>query len=129
MLRPSETVQKLLFSSPSHFVAEFETEQFVLTHAWGSGRHVHDERSLLHRNYFVLSLATAPVEKAAGVVVPDYSPTGEHICDLMCVLFGKRFDDHGPVEMTGSSRVPDLTLARERCEPARPYHWKRVRGH
>jgi hypothetical protein len=127
MLRPPETVQKLLLSSPAHFIAEFETDDFVLTHAWDFEHRSHDERSLLYRTYFILSFATAPIGKAPGVVIPDYSPTGDVMCAFMAVLFGKRFDHHGAVEMTGHFRVPDLTAASDLCEPARPYHGKKLR--
>lgn len=126
-MRPVETVHKLLISSPSHFVGEFETEEFVLTHAWDYARGAHGERSPLHRNYFMLSFATEPIKKAAGVMIPDYSPTGEYMCALMSVLFGKRFDHHGAVEMTGHYRVPDLGRANDLCEPDRPYHGKKLR--
>lgn len=127
MLRPPETVQKLLLSSPAHFIAEFETDDFVLTHAWDFNR-MHDERSPLHRTYFILSFTTASIEQAPGVVIPDYSPTGDVMCALMAVLFGKRFDHHGAVEMTGHFHVPDLARAGELCEPARPYHGKKLRA-
>lgn len=128
MLRPTETVQKLLLSTPAHFIAEFETDNFMLTHAWDFDRRAHNDRSLLYRNYFILSFNTEQVEKAVGSVIPDYSPTGDLMCGLMAVLFGKRFDHHGAVEMTGHFRVPNLDMARESCEPTRPYHGKKLRA-
>lgn len=128
MLRPPENVHKLLFSSPAHFIAEFESANFVLTHAWESSTRFRHESSPLHRNFFMLSFETETVEKAPGVVVPDYSPTGELMCAFMAVLFGKRFDHHGAVEMTGSYRVPNLVRAGDLCEPARPYHGKKLRA-
>lgn len=128
MLRPPDTVQKLLFSSPARFIAEFEAGDFVLTHAWNFNRRGHEETSPLYRSYFVLSFTTPPIEKAAGVVIPDYSPTGEWMCALLAVVFGKRFDHHGPIEMTGSFHVPDLARATDLCEPNRPYHGKKLRA-
>ncbi|SMD06162.1 HEPN domain-containing protein [Novosphingobium sp. B1] len=127
MLRPRETVQKLLLSSPARFIAEYETDDVVLTHAW-SDRERHDSHSSLFRSHFVLSFTTEAQSKAAGVVVPNYSPTGDFMCALMAVLFGKRFDHHGAIEMTGSFYVPNLDRASEPCDRARPYHGSKLRA-
>jgi hypothetical protein len=62
------------------------------------------------------------MEPRAGLVVPNYEPTGEIICAMMGLLFGKRFDPHGAFEMTGSFRVPDLASASELCDSTLPFH-------
>jgi hypothetical protein len=128
MLRPAETVQKLLFSSPARFIAEYEQESFVLSHAWDRGRANHDETSPLYRTYFMLSFSTPEMDKRPGVVVPNFSPTGDRFCALLSVLFGKRFDHHGAVEMSGSFQVPDLTSTEEICNSRRPYHGSTLRA-
>lgn len=126
-LRPPDTVQKLLFSTPARLIAEFEADGVILTHAWAFKR-AHDEHSPLHRTFLAMAFTTPPLVKAAGVEIPDYSPTGDLMCALMAVLFGKRFDNHGAVEMTGHFRVPDLASAADLCEPERPYHGSRLRA-
>jgi hypothetical protein len=50
------------------------------------------------RNAFILSFETPPLEKAVGVAIPDYEPFSMAICCYLSVLYGKRFDNHGPVE-------------------------------
>ncbi|RYG87732.1 MAG: hypothetical protein EON59_06580 [Alphaproteobacteria bacterium] len=127
MLRPAETVQKLLLSSPARYIAEYEEEDFVLTHAWGRAGARHDEASPLYRTYFMLSFATPALDKRAGVMIPNFSPTGDRFCALLAVLFGKRFDHHGAVEMSGSFEVPNLASAEEICDPRRPYHGAKLR--
>lgn len=127
MLRPSETLHRLLLSSPARFVAEYEADGFALAHAWDLER-FRDERSPLMRTFLMLSFTTGDLVKAPGVSVPDYSPTGQLVCALLAVLFGKRFDHHGPVEMTGRFHVPDLGSAADLCEPTRPYHGPHLRA-
>lgn len=122
LLRPDETVHKLLLSTPAHFIAEYEEDDVVLTHAWDMDRMVHGAGSPLNRTFLMLTFSTPAVEPRPGVVVPDYSPTGDVLCALLSVLYGKRFDHHGPVEMTGRYQVPNLDSASDLCDPARPYH-------
>lgn len=47
---------------------------------------------------------------------------------MMAVLFGKRFDHHGAVEMTGLFHVPDLEATNELCDLERPYHGTKLRA-
>lgn len=127
-LRPDETVHKLLLSTPAHFIAEYEGDDVVLTHAWDMDRMVHGAGSPLNRTFLMLTFATPMVEPRAGSVVPDYSPTGDILCALLSVLYGKRFDHHGAVEMTGRYQVPNLDSASDLCDPARPYHGPALRA-
>ncbi len=127
-LRPDETVHKLLLSTPAHFIAEYEGEDVVLTHAWDMDRMVHGAGSPLNRTFLMLTFSTPAVQPRAGVAVPDYSPTGDILCALLSVLYGKRFDHHGAVEMTGHYQVPNLDSASDICDPARPYHGPGLRA-
>jgi hypothetical protein len=47
---------------------------------------------------------------------------------MMAVLFGKRFDSHGALEMTGHFYVPDLSSTAEPCEPKIPFHGQEQRA-
>ena len=128
MLRPAETTQKLLLSSPAQFIAEYETADYVVIHAWRLGHRGSDERSPLRRTFFIISFVTPELEKAPGVRIPDYAPTGELTAALMAVLYGKRFDHHGPVEMTGLNHVPNLKSADDLCGVDEPYYSNKVRA-
>src|SRR5450432_312984 len=105
-LRPQDTVQKLLISTTSRLVGEFERSGLLLTHSspefhWtGQGA----------RNALMCVFTTPPIEPKAGVIVPNYSATGDLVCAWLAVLFGKRFDNHGAVEMSGSYMLPDLRI-------------------
>lgn len=125
-LKPSETVQKLLLSTTSHFVGEYETEGLLLTHAWprmhGRMGFLRWEPSPISRGAFVLTFKTEAYTKKAGVVVPNYEPTGDFVCALLSVLFGKRFDSHGPLEMSGMFGLPDITQFGEYCDPRLPHN-------
>jgi len=80
-LRPDETVQKLLISTTSRFLAEFDEPHILIAHAWPASsirspvpRSVEGPAS---RNAFMAVIRTEPHEKALGVIVPDYSWVGD----------------------------------------------------
>lgn len=108
--RPKETVQKILISTTSRLVGEHKTDEMLITHAWPSFS-LPDQLTQTEnphcRNSFVIVFETPPVEKDI-VFLPDYAPFGDIICAYLAVLFGKRFDNHGPLEGIGFFRVPYL---------------------
>lgn len=111
-LRPDETVQKFLISSPTRFVGEFEDDDLLVTHAWPSNRRDFNarlEEGPASRSAYVVCFRTAPYEKRPGVPVPDYSASGPIICACLSVLFGKRFDFHGLIEGSGFFYLPNLS--------------------
>ena len=57
----------------------------------------------------MLSFRTTRPSKLPGFVVPNYEPAGHIVSSVLSVLFGKRFDTHGPTEMSGSFGAPDLS--------------------
>lgn len=81
MLKPSETVHKLLLSTPCRFTGEHAGTDFVVTHAWpgyaNGSRLARFDGSSLSRQFLVVAFRTGPLEKAPGVVIPNYEPTGE----------------------------------------------------
>ena len=111
MLRPDRTVQKLLISSTSRFVGEYESESLFITHAWQHGM-LNGSTGMSEnpycRNYYVAVFKTSPIEKKAGVVIPDYAYVGELLCIYLSILFGKRFDNHGVMEGSGHFSLPNL---------------------
>lgn len=65
MLRPDETVQKILLSSTSRFVGEYESETLLITHAWQQGVNISTgmQENPYCRNYYVAVFKTPPIEK------------------------------------------------------------------
>lgn len=131
-LKPDENVQKILISTTSRMVGEYENSSMVITHAWPS---VYDSSASMRmfenpisRSGFVVAFETPPTEKQSGVIVPDYSPTGETVCAYLSVLFGKRFDCHGLVEGTGHYRIPDFTAYSRICNPNLPFNSHKARN-
>lgn len=125
-LKPDETVQKILISTTSRMVSEYENKGIVITHAWPS---FYDSSSTfrmfetpLSRSGFIIAFETPPVEKRPGMAIPNYTPTGENICAYLSVLFGKRFDCHGLVEANGHYQIPDLTAYSRICDPELPFN-------
>jgi hypothetical protein len=112
-LRPDETIQKALLSTPSRFVGEFEAEGILLTHAWPG---FHDRSASIRwqegpasRSAYIFAFRTEVAEKSQGKKLPDYSPTGDIIAAYLSVLFGKRFDSHGLIEGTGHYHTPEFS--------------------
>lgn len=128
MLRPKDTVQKILLSSPARFVAEFDTEEVYFTLSWNSGRPPQTDNSPLLRTFFVLSFKTVEIEKLPGTVIPDYTFAGDYMSALVSVLFGKRFDSHGAIEMNGNFFVPNLDRAADLCDVSWPFHGSKLRA-
>jgi len=122
-LRPDDSIQKLLLSTPAHFVGEFDTPSMLISHAWpplytGRRQWFGKDGESLSRTAIVLAFRTPPPEEPApGLVVPNYENAGEVLASVLSVLFGKKFENHGPFEMSGSFGMPDLGAFSTPCEP------------
>ncbi len=129
--RPKETIQKILISTTSRFVGEYEIDGLLLTHAWPNFDKFPGQISItenpLCRNAFVVAFETPPLDKNK-VIMPNYSPTGDLICVYLAILFGKRFDSHGPIEAIGHYRVPHLELYSSFSNPSLPQNNHRPRA-
>jgi hypothetical protein len=118
-LGPNESVQKLLLSTPAHFIGEFGTPNLLISHAWPTGRQkwFGGDKDSLSRTAIVLAFRTPePPEPGPGVRIPNYGTAGEIVASALSVLFGKRFDSHGPFEMSGFFGVPDLSSFATPCD-------------
>ena len=125
-LGPSDEIQRILISTPARFVGQFERPWIAIQHAWPpfqAGRRdwICHPDSPLGRTALVLAFRTPPTSKAPGVVVPNYEGMGNHVAGLLSVLFGKRFDVHGPLQMSGNYGVPDLTRFTAPIDPTTPW--------
>jgi hypothetical protein len=123
-LVPSETIERILLSSTSRFVADYQTDGLILTHAWpgfnSPSGSVRMQEGPLSRSAFMLSFVVPEVPKLPGMVIPNYEANGENICSLLSLLFGKRFDSHGSVESHGSFRLPHLDQFNSLCNSKLP---------
>lgn len=120
-LRPPETTQKLLISTTSRLLGEFESDSLLVAHAWrDSHLGVTSTESPLSRSAYVVAFETEPYRKEAGAIVPSYAWVGDVICIYLSILYGKRFDSHGILEGTGAFRVPDYSLFQSLIQPTLP---------
>lgn len=123
-LRPPETSHKLLISTSSRFVGEFESELLLVALALGNSRdqryQMSHTQNPLSRNTFVVAFEVEPWEKVAGSIIPDYNWVGEMFCIYASILFGKRFDSHGLLEGIGLFHVPNYTLFQSLTKPTLP---------
>jgi hypothetical protein len=113
MLRPNKLIQKLLISSTSRFVGEYESDELLITHAWPFLRKdmsVGYSENPYSRNYFVVIFKTEEMKSEPEHVktFPDYSFFGDMICIFLSILFGKRFDNHGLLEINGLYNLPNF---------------------
>lgn len=66
----------------------------------------------------MLAFLTLPLpERKVGVVLPNYELGGDIVAAALSVLFGKRFDCHGPFEMSGFFGMPDVSGFTAPCDP------------
>ena len=127
-LKPDETVQKFLISTTSRFVGEYESDGFVITHAWptfynrDASFSLRLEETPISRSGYIIAFETPPISKEPGMIVPDYSLTGEGVCGFLSVLFGKRFDCHGTTEGSGLYQIPNFNAYGTICNPKLPFN-------
>jgi hypothetical protein len=114
-----ETIERLLISSTAPFIGEFKSEAVVFTHVLpgpydriGSFR---GSAGPFSRSAFMLSFDAPEVTRIPGQVIPRYESTGESICSLLSLLYGKRFDAHGAIEHHGSFWLPHLEQFNRPC--------------
>jgi hypothetical protein len=123
-LKPAETVERILISSTSRFIGDYESDGVVITHSWPGFRNptqsLRMEEGPLSRSAFMLSFIVPVVPRLAGVIIPHYEATGEKVCSLLSLLYGKRFDSHGCVESHGSFMLPNLEQFNSLCIPKLP---------
>jgi hypothetical protein len=120
-LKPVETIERVLISSTSRFIAEYEADGVIITHVWpgfsAPGGSLRMEEGPLSRNAFMLSFVVPEVPRLPGQMIPNYEGTGDMVCSLISLLFGKRFDSHGSVESHGDFRLPRLEQFNSLCIP------------
>lgn len=122
-LRPDPDVQKLMLSTTSNFRGEFDTPDVLIAHSCiRTAALFRSMEGPASRSAFILSFRTKPIEPAPGVIIPDYSFTGDFVASCLSLLFGKRFDNHGMLESTGIFEVPDLTPFSSLCKPTLPHN-------
>ncbi|MFB0875822.1 hypothetical protein [Sphingobium sp. sgz301303] len=131
-LRPDESIQKILISSASRFTGEFSSPNLLITHAWppfhAGRRDWFREDTPLSRTALVLSFRTVRSPKLPGFVVPNYEAAGQIVAAVLSVLFGKKFETHGPLEMSGSFGVPDLSTFAVPNNPSLPHIGSNLRA-
>ena len=118
-LRPPETIQKLLISTTSRLLGEFESDLLLVAHAWRDSQ-VNSTESPLSRSTYIVVFETEPHEKKVGSMLPNYAWVGDVICTYLSILYGKRFDSHGVIEGTGMFRLPDYSLFQSLVQPRLP---------
>jgi Apea-like HEPN len=129
--RPDKNIQKLLISSTSRFVGEYEDENLFVGHAWPSmldrSARFRDQSSPLSRSAYIVAFKTNPNTEAPGFIIPTYEGVGENVCAILSLLFGKRFDFHGGLETSGFFGLPDLSHFSHFSEPSQPFNNHDVR--
>lgn len=118
-LRPPETIQKLLISTTSRLLGEFESDLLLVAHAWRDSL-ANSTESPLSRSTYIVAFETEPHEKEVGSMLPNYAWVGDVICIYLSILYGKRFDSHGVIEGTGMFRLPDYSLFQSLVQPRLP---------
>lgn len=76
-LRPPETIQKLLISTTSWLLGEFESDLFLVAHAW---RDFHDRR-------LEVTLTEGPLSRSTYVVAFETEPHSNPLCQHSCRLY------------------------------------------
>ena len=127
-LKPDEAVQKVLISTTSRMVGEYDSDGLVITHAWPSFHNrnasfiMRMEETPISRSGYIIAREAPPIQREPSAIVPDYSVTAEGICGFLSVLFGKRFDCHGYSEEGGLYQIPNFNAYSTICNPRLPFN-------
>lgn len=131
-LKPDDTIERILISSTCRFSGEYSSDEVLITDALPGLRNPERFNRLkegpFSRSAYVLSFVVQKLERAAGVVIPDYEWVGEWMCSLLSLLYGKRFDCHGPLVSHGDFRLPRLQQFDLPCLPSLPQNEHRPRN-
>jgi len=116
-LKPDNTIQKILISTTSRLLGEYESDDLLITHAWPSeeiclGHRL--EENPVSRSSYIVAFRTVKTKKK-DKFIPDYSYVGGLICSFLAVLYGKRFDCHGLTEGSGFYNTPNLNAYSTIC--------------
>lgn len=101
----NRSVHKILISSSARFTGEFHSEDICLDLCFPTDVgfiHTLNEHPA-NRTFIVVSLFH---EHDGSMILPDLYESGDHICSLLSVLFGKEFKSHGLLESNGNFRLP-----------------------
>ena len=115
-LKPRDTINKILISTPSYFKGGYKHERpdFLITHAWPTmDRFRVSGYQLVEtpytRSYFVVAFKSTKKHTQQDITPPANSKRIEEIiCIYLSILFGKRFDYHGFLEALGMFQLPNL---------------------
>ena len=121
---------KVLISTTSRLVGEYRGGKVSLVFAFPD------------RDSVAVRLSQSPMSRSAVMVLfeeellktperhmPDFSAeaVGQCVCGVLSVLYGKRFDCHGPIEGSGIFYVPDLVAYYRASRPELPFNSHEVR--
>ncbi len=121
-MRPERHVQRVLVSATTDIIGEFETDWMRVDHAWHLGGGREATRSLpgpYARKALVISFRTDPAQDD-NLIIHTYEGAGPAFSAYFSVLFGKRFDSHGPIQASGLFNVPDLSAYGEASDVLLP---------
>ena len=128
---PASTGYKVLISTTSKLLGEYRGNKVSLALAFPDIESVDTQ------------MAESPMSRSAAMVLfewehlktpernmPDFSAEGVGQCvsDVLSVLFGKRFDSHGPVEGIGIFQVPNLAAYSTPSRPGLPFNTHQERA-
>lgn len=111
MLRSPEGIHRFLFTSPSRFVGETGSEDYLFTIVFEQP-HEH-----LAGSFLSLTLDVEEVERS--IVVPNYAHVAKDLSALLSVFYGKLIEFRGYTENSGVSYWPKFQN-QSRRSPQRP---------
>lgn len=120
-LRPEEDITKILLSTPSYLVGEYEEDDLLLSIAFNRSS-PYDPSDPEH---FILTVKTSPLDRSRSAL-PDYTAYGDLFSIYLSILYGKRFDNHGLVESIGIFWLPNY-LPFGDYDPILPFNSRKPR--
>ncbi|MGE7191744.1 hypothetical protein [Lysinibacillus fusiformis] len=107
-LQPKQNIQKVLVSTPAHFVGSYQSNvtSIELSFQTSSVLFSRDENPFT-RSYMVISFYVEQ-EYGLGNRILDIDALGDDYCTLLSILYGKEFINHGALEAHGIHQLPNI---------------------
>ncbi|MGE7609723.1 hypothetical protein ACQKML_24430 [Peribacillus frigoritolerans] len=108
MLKPNKDIHKVLISTSSLILGEYESEEtsIQLSFPTNNVNNLRLGENPYSRTYMVITFKNEPDD--GSIFLRNLSIYGDYFCTFLSILYGKEFNNHGMLETHGIHRLPTI---------------------
>lgn len=121
--------EKELLSTTSRLVGDYEGKRVNLALAFPQYDLMRERlfESPMSRSGLVVAYENERPEEIDPLQLPVNTNVGQCVCNVLSVLYGKRFDYHGVIESYGRIQVPEMGVYMRPCRSDLPFNSHNLR--